>query len=106
LDFINSYPWPGNLRELRNAIERATILCADRQINRCDFPSNDSMLPIAGQQDSFSEIRPGGEVTLNELESEHIKRIVERVSNLNDAARILGIDKATLYRKRKRMNMA
>lgn len=106
LDFINSYPWPGNLRELRNAIERATILCTGKQITRGDFPSSESMLPVVGQQDSFSEIRPGGEITIDELESEHIKRVVERVNNLNDAARILGIDKATLYRKRKRLSIA
>lgn len=106
LEFINTYPWPGNLRELRNAVERATILCRDKRITRNDFPSAETMLPMANAQDSFSEIRPGADITLDELESEHIKRIVDRVKNLNDAALILGIDKATLYRKRKRLNIA
>ncbi len=104
-EYLMSYPWPGNLRELRNAIERATILCPGRSIRREDFPSDLPPMP-PGREEALSELVPGGDVTIAELECEHIRRVVERTSNLQDAARMLGIDKATLYRKRKRLNMA
>lgn len=103
-DYLLSYSWPGNLRELRNAIERATILCRRERLERDDFPRES--VPLApGGHDGMAGVRPGADVTVAELESEHIRRVVERVNNLQDAARILGIDKATLYRKRKRLKM-
>lgn len=106
-DFMESYPWPGNLRELRNAIERAAILCQSQQIQRSDFPPLDSMLPINGSDGSEADrIAPGSEISLADLEEEHIRLVVDRTNNLQEAARILGIDKATLYRKRKKMQMA
>lgn len=48
---------------------------------------------------------PGQLITIDELEQEHIRRVIERVGNLERAARILGIDTTTLYRKRKRMGL-
>ncbi|MFC7336797.1 sigma-54-dependent transcriptional regulator [Haloferula chungangensis] len=102
LEFIQTYGWPGNLRELRNVIERATILCIGKTIDRKDLPTSEMLAP---QEDDSGVVVPGADVTIDELESEHIKRVVERVENLQNAARILGIDKATLYRKRKKMNM-
>jgi NtrC-family two-component system response regulator AlgB len=92
------YPWPGNLRELRNVIERAIILAADAVIGLADLP---------GQVGS--PIRPGVEagatVTLEELEAEHIRRILATTATMEEAARVLGIDASTLYRKRKRYGL-
>ena len=101
LSFIDSYPWPGNLRELRNAIERATILAHGSKIEPGDFPSNSTPISSPGGDDA-DRIVPGSNVTIEQLEEEHIKRVVERVSSLQEAAELLGIDKATLYRKRKK----
>ena len=103
-EFMESYPWPGNLRELRNAIERATILCRGPRIQRSDFPPMEAMGPIEGAAEGRAT--PGSEISLAELEEEHIRLVVDRTKNLQEAARILGIDKATLYRKRKKMQMA
>jgi NtrC-family two-component system response regulator AlgB len=103
-EFMENYPWPGNLRELRNAIERAAILCRGKQIERSDFPPMDAMLPVNGTDKE--RVAPGSEISLAELEEEHIRLVVDRTKNLQEAARILGIDKATLYRKRKKMQMA
>jgi len=92
---MQRYPWPGNLRELRNAIERAVILSSGDKIDVNDFPDH-----LRGSQPSGAMI--GNRVSLEELEREHILRIVEISGNMDEAAQILGIDPATLYRKRKR----
>ena len=95
MEAIKRYPWPGNLRELRNVIERAVILAAGEKIDVNDFPDN-----LRGSQPSGAVI--GNRVSLEELEREHILRIIEIANNMEEAAQILGIDPATLYRKRKR----
>jgi two-component system, NtrC family, response regulator AlgB len=92
---MQRYPWPGNLRELRNVIERAVILAPGEKIDVNDFPDN-----LRGSQPSGAVI--GNRVTLEELEREHILRIIEIAASMDEAAQILGIDPATLYRKRKR----
>jgi NtrC-family two-component system response regulator AlgB len=92
---MQRYPWPGNLRELRNVIERAVILTKQEKIDVNDFPDT-----LRGAQPSGAII--GNRVSLDELEREHIMRIVEIASSMDEAAQILGIDPATLYRKRKR----
>jgi len=92
------YEWPGNLRELRNVIERSVILAAGEEITLADLPED-------FHEREESAIRPGYEVTLDELEQEHIRRILAKADSLEEAARILGIDTATLYRKRKRMGL-
>ena len=92
---MQRYPWPGNLRELRNVIERAVILTHNEKIDVNDFPDT-----LRGAQPSGAII--GNRVSLEELEREHIMRIIEIASSMDEAAQILGIDPATLYRKRKR----
>jgi two-component system, NtrC family, response regulator AlgB len=92
------YRWPGNLRELRNVIERATILAAGETVELCDLPDE-----LRGPADPG--IAVGARVTLDALEAEHLKRIVALSRNLDDAAKTLGIDPATLYRKRQKLGL-
>jgi NtrC-family two-component system response regulator AlgB len=92
---MQRYPWPGNLRELRNVIERAVILSSGDKIDANDFPDS-----LRGTQPTGAII--GNRVSLDELEREHILRIIDIASSMDEAAQILGIDPATLYRKRKR----
>jgi NtrC-family two-component system response regulator AlgB len=92
---LTSYAWPGNVRELRNTIERALILWPAPRLEPAAFPERIAGKPPAGTQ-------LGGDATLDEIEREHILRVVARSATLDDAARILGIDASTLYRKRKR----
>jgi len=49
--------------------------------------------------------RVGGDLSLDELEREHIRRVLARTATLEEAARILGIDDSTLWRKRKRYEL-
>ena len=94
LGAMRSYSWPGNVRELRNVIERAVILSSGEQIEPADL--SDVLTPA-------SEMRLGGKLTLAEIENEHIHRVVANSRTLDEAAQILGIDPATLYRKRKKL---
>jgi NtrC-family two-component system response regulator AlgB len=91
------YSWPGNVRELRNAIERAVILGKEERIGEGDLPQS------AGTQEAGPRL--GDAVTLEAIEREHIRRVLRRAPSLQEAAEILGIDQATLWRKRKQMEL-
>jgi two-component system, NtrC family, response regulator AlgB len=93
------YPWPGNVRELRNAIERGVILAAGPLVGLADLPAQVGAPPPARR------VEVGGRVTLDELEAEHLRRILAAAATLDEAAEILGIDPSTLYRKRKRYGL-
>jgi len=90
---LTSYTWPGNVRELRNAIERAAILGSGEQISKNDLPDN-----IAA---TASMPAIGGRVPLATIEEQHIRRVMANTSSLQEAADVLGIDQATLWRRRK-----
>jgi NtrC-family two-component system response regulator AlgB len=92
------YTWPGNLRELRNVVERAVILAGTEEITVADLPEKLSQ-PVAGDP----TVRIGARVSLQELENEHIARVTQQAGTIEEAARILGVDPATLYRKRKKL---
>jgi DNA-binding NtrC family response regulator len=97
LSLLMRHPWPGNIRELENAIERAVILARGDQIMPEDLPSS-----VTGGQDDYVILDKALEqsLTLNELEGEYITRVLERTGgNKARTAQILGIDRKTLYRK-------
>jgi NtrC-family two-component system response regulator AlgB len=91
---LSAYTWPGNVRELRNVIERAAILCRGDTVLADHLPGNltaKATLPQVGDL-----------VTLDVLEETHIRRVLAATQSLEEAAQVLGIDAATLYRRRKR----
>jgi NtrC-family two-component system response regulator AlgB len=90
-----AYRWPGNIRELRNAMERAVILFPERTLGREALPER-----IAAHVSAVPRL--GGDFTLDQIEREHIERVAARAATLEDAAKLLGIDASTLYRKRKK----
>ncbi len=100
---LTGYSWPGNIRELHNAIERAVILVVGDEVNSEDLPTADLYFPSDQGDNEVPEV--GSDVTLDELESEHLRRIIEKSSSLQEAAETLGIDQATLYRKRKKLGI-
>jgi NtrC-family two-component system response regulator AlgB len=89
------YPWPGNVRELRNAIERALILARGQVLEPESFPeritASASTTPVLG-----------GAFTVDEIEREHVLRVMAHTATMEEAARVLGIDSSTLWRKRKK----
>jgi two-component system, NtrC family, response regulator AlgB len=98
VDVMMKHNWPGNLRELRNAVEHAVIVADGEQILPEDFP--EAMRPTEP-----APLRVGASVSLVELENEHIRRVLARTRTLEEASRTLGIDPATLYRKRKALGL-
>ena len=104
---IRNHPWPGNLRELRNAVERAVILARGDRIAAADFPEEmrDALPPHGAPAAAPADARIGATMSLDQLEEAHIRAILARAGSLTDAASILGIDQATLYRKRKKFGM-
>lgn len=92
------YSWPGNLREMRNVIERAVILSVGDEISPDDLPDD-----LGGDEEGGP--RPGQMISLAELEEAHIRRILAKADSLEHAAEVLGIDTATLYRKRKKLGL-
>jgi NtrC-family two-component system response regulator AlgB len=96
---LQAHTWPGNLRELRNTIERAAILCDHEQLGAADFPE----LSATATRDGSTPPQVGDFVTLESLIEAHIRCVTARAESYERAARILGIDKSTLYRWRKRI---
>jgi NtrC-family two-component system response regulator AlgB len=98
------HAWPGNLRELRNAIERAAILARGDKLEAVDLP-DPSARPVGGETSSDGLPDIGGEHSLEDIEQAHMIKVLGWAPSLHDAAAVLGIDKATLYRKRKRYSI-
>ncbi len=89
-----AYGWPGNVRELRNALERALILAPGQVLEPESFPERIAAQPTTPVL--------GGDFTAEQIEREHVLHVLARAPTLDDAARILGIDASTLWRKRKK----
>jgi DNA-binding NtrC family response regulator len=97
LDALLSYRWPGNVRELEHAIERAVHLGKENRIGLQDFAP-----ALVARSDNVSPLAEavGKPYTLKDLEKEYIIRVMERVhGNKTEAAKTLGVDRTTLYRK-------
>jgi two-component system response regulator HydG len=98
------YQWPGNVREIKNCIERAVALARYEEIVVDDLPEKvqsyrRSHVIVAAED-------PSELVTLDEVERRYILRVVDAAGgNRTLAARILGLDRVTLYRKLQRMGV-
>ena len=100
LQAIQSYNWPGNLREMRNLIERAVILSEGEQITAADLS-----LKSEPSANDVNGVALGQAVPLGKVEEAHIRRVLEQSEGYSHAAEILDIDTATLYRKRKQYGL-
>ncbi|MGZ8847222.1 MAG: sigma-54-dependent transcriptional regulator [Pyrinomonadaceae bacterium] len=88
---LTDYEWPGNVRELQNAIERAVLVCRTPKIEADDLPLNVNHTNSAAGR------------SLAEIERQHIKRTLEETGwNIYRAARLLEIDRVTLYNRIKK----
>ncbi|HFD4144772.1 sigma-54-dependent response regulator transcription factor AlgB [Pseudomonas aeruginosa] len=95
---MRQYPWPGNVRELRNVIERASIIC-NQELVDVDH------LGFGAAQSASSAPRIGESLSLEDLEKAHITAVMASSATLDQAAKTLGIDASTLYRKRKQYGL-
>jgi len=97
LTALVAHAWPGNVRELRNAIERAVILAAGEPIDLVHLP--------VGAATVTTRPAAGNNASLREVEVSQIRRVLATAASLEEAARILDIDPATLWRKRKKYGL-
>ncbi len=94
---LQNHPWPGQVRELRNVIERACILCDDPLLDAASLP-----LELLG----LPEQKIGAVYELEQIEREHIRRVLAHTGgNKTLAAELLGIGLTTLYAKVKRFGL-
>jgi NtrC-family two-component system response regulator AlgB len=94
-DRIGQYEWPGNIRELRNVIERAVILGKGTVIGP-ELLRLDPKVPLGEQ------IGLGSHVPIEKIEALHIRGVLATTASLDEAAAILGLDSVTLWRRRKK----
>ncbi|MBJ6762531.1 sigma-54-dependent Fis family transcriptional regulator [Myxococcaceae bacterium JPH2] len=91
------YPWPGNIRELRNVLERAVLLSGGGPLSRGD---------LRFEPHSEDESSAEDDLTLEELERRHIERVLRRENgHVERAATRLGIPRSSLYERLKRLGI-
>jgi DNA-binding NtrC family response regulator len=97
LALLLAHPFPGNVRELENLLDRAMILAGSRVIGRGDFPSLDKALPHTGSPPPVVSIPDEG-LSLEALEKTLIEQALSKAGgNKSQAARLLGLTRRTLY---------
>ena len=97
MEALRRYPWPGNVRELENAIERAVVVGKSRQLQLNDLPF---VIALGGAAEMEK-------LSLDEIERQHIARVLAiEAGNLSNVARILRINRSTLYAKIKKYGLA
>jgi NtrC-family two-component system response regulator AlgB len=100
---LRGYAWPGNVRELRNVVERAAILCSGDLVTPQQL-----LLDTAGGGNMSASPPPvmiGDPVPMAKIEELHISRVLSTAKSIDEAAKILGMDKVTLWRRRKEYGM-
>jgi two-component system, NtrC family, response regulator HydG len=120
IDSFMSYSWPGNLRELRNVVKRATLLTDGSQIEVKSLPMeishqtkfifpepqpSDEMIPLLPRP-TYDNGKPDLKIVASEAEYEMILKVLKQVNfNKSKAARLLNIDRKTLYNKMKNYDL-
>ncbi|MFP4417575.1 MAG: sigma-54-dependent transcriptional regulator [Chitinivibrionales bacterium] len=102
MTLISNYPFPGNVRELRNAVERAVTFSTTDQIRPEDLPARirDRHLAPSVPSSGLPACLDGPLMTLEEMERRYIKHVLDTLDgNKRRAAAVLGIGRRTLYRK-------
>lgn len=105
--FLN-YEWPGNIREMKNTIERIVLMsddaCIDAEIFREHLMTGESSVEISGNNSIISDNKPLKE-KIDAYEKEIIEKTLIISKNMKEASEVLGIDISTLVRKKQKYNL-
>ncbi|MCG8420630.1 MAG: sigma-54 dependent transcriptional regulator [Proteobacteria bacterium] len=100
MDWLTRQSWPGNVRQLENAIERAVVLAAGPRLEVADFETRAVPAPSAGPSGEDDPVGPDELISLDEVERIHILRVLRACSGQKTkASAILGINRTTLWKK-------
>jgi transcriptional regulator with PAS, ATPase and Fis domain len=98
---LMAYTWPGNVRELRNVLERGAVVAQGRTIQVADLG-----LPATGPDQGAPSPASAVPASLEDVERRHVSSVLAHTAgNVSQAARILGIDRVTLYNKMRRYGL-
>ena len=101
---LQAHSWPGNIRELRNLMERVAFLCANERVNVDDLAF---ILSPDDETGKLPSLDLGLEKATRAFQRDFIRRSVRQVnSNMTEAARLLGLHRSNLYRKMKQLSMS
>ncbi|MBI3541983.1 MAG: sigma-54-dependent Fis family transcriptional regulator [Deltaproteobacteria bacterium] len=103
MHIFNTYRWPGNIRELKNTIERAVVLAHEDTVTVSDLP--DRLLDPGTLVPPQANLTSQANMSLEDLERQYIQETLARSATLEEAASILGINLSTLWRKRRRYSL-
>jgi len=104
LDRLLSYHWPGNVRQLENAVERALILCEGKPLRPNDIASLPAVLSQTG-----SELISQQPLSMDEVNAQHIRKVLQitsgRMEGKEGAAKLLGINPGTFRHRMKKLGI-
>lgn len=107
IDHLEAYSWPGNVRELKNWIERAVNITGEAVLAPGDFPIVEQAMEPLDQRPSRPDPGSAASLPLGQVERDTILQVLKACGgNMSEAARRLGIGRATLYRKLKKHGLA
>jgi len=105
ITIFKSYPWPGNIREIRNVIRRSVLLTKGEAVTSDTLPQE---MISTSSNNLMAQVLNGDDLkeTIDKIEYEKIKTVLEKVKyNKTKAAQLLNIDRKTLYNKLKQFNI-
>lgn len=109
LDALMNYEWPGNVRALRHAVERAVILSNQSQLQPQDFPLNSqpaSTNEMLSKSHNDGSVAEGGDLNLERLEFRAISQVLKKHRyNISRSAKELGLTRAALYRRMEKYDL-
>jgi transcriptional regulator of acetoin/glycerol metabolism len=101
LEWLSAQPWPGNIRQLRQTVERTLLLAGKAQLTQADFLANG-----AADEGAAHKLGVDG-MTLEQVERHMIERALEQHDrNISRAAKALGLSRTALYRRLERHGLA
>ena len=101
---VQTHSWPGNIRELRNLMERVAFLCPNERIQAEDLAF---VLSPESESGQLPSLELGLEKATRTFQRDFIRRSIRQVSNnMTEAARLLGLHRSNLYRKMKQLRMS